>query len=83
MVRFRLLAGCWCGMFLVNVVAAMEPVTPPTDAVRAYEEQRSHARQMIQQRAAKEQRDRVVRIEARKRAGISLQRPVKARPWYK
>ncbi len=82
MVRYSVIAGCWAAMCLGRIVTAMEPVSPSDDAVRTFAEQRSRARLMIQQRAAREARDRLARIEARKRAGISLQRPVRSMPWY-
>ncbi len=82
MVRFHLLACCLGAMLLGNIASAQEHAPASKDAIQAYEAQRSLARQLIQQRAAQESRERQARIEARKRQGISLQRPFKPMPWY-
>jgi hypothetical protein len=73
MARWHIFAGCLCGMLCGNMVAAMDP--PISDAQRAYEAQRAHARELIQKRAASESRARQARMESRKRAGVSLLRP--------
>ncbi len=82
MVRICLLAGYCCALLLANRAAALEPAPPSAEAVREYELQRLNARQLIQQRAINLSRARIARMEARKRAGISLQRPHRMMPWY-
>jgi hypothetical protein len=77
-IRWLLLSSCLGGLSLWSIADAKEP---PSDAVRASESQRALARQRIHERAAREHRERSARIEARRRAGISLQRPVTKMPW--
>lgn len=76
MARWWMLSACLCGMFSANLAAAADPVRPQTEAQIAFEAQRSRARELIHQRAAQAARDRSARMAARKRAGISLLRPV-------
>lgn len=77
MARWWMLSACLGALSWGGALAAAEPSTrPPTEAQRAYEAQRTRARELIHQRAAQAARERRERIAARRRAGISLSRPV-------
>lgn len=73
MTRRHIIGGCLCGLLCGSMAAAMDP--PVSDAQRAYEARRAHARELIQQRAMAESRARQARMESRKRAGVPLLRP--------
>lgn len=80
--RGVLLAACCGGLFLMNSAEATEP--PSTRISTDAEEmtaRSAHTRQRILERAQQESQARAARMAARKRAGISLQRPLRTTPW--
>lgn len=76
MARWWLLSACLGAIWWQSAVSAVEPALNLTEAQRAYQEQRSRARELIHLRAAREAQERRERIAARKRAGVSLSRPM-------